>query len=173
MAHRKLHSADVVAAFESQDEADEAVLQLRMAGIGDSRIGYFVWHPVGGLTDLMDRNFAFAGSVIGGIIGAALGAWLARLLNDWSVLARDLTDPLGLAITCGTFGALFVGLLGWGIGVGMRRTSVAAPAVDSRAGAFILAVSAGDTRDRVWSIIHGKGGHELPPGALMTGTAAV
>ena len=107
-------------------------------------------------------------AILGGIIGAALGVGLARLINDWSLAAADFGDPLGLIITCATFLSLFCGLIGWGIGVGMRRTSVEAPAVDPGVGPFIIAVEAGEASERVWAIIHRKGGHELPPGALMS-----
>ena len=48
----RLHSADVVAAFENQDDADEALLQLRLAGFRDDQIGYFAQHPTRGLLEM-------------------------------------------------------------------------------------------------------------------------
>jgi hypothetical protein len=171
--HGNLHAADVVAVFDSQMGADEALLQLRMAGFDDSRIGYFVWHPNRGLTNMLDRNFAFVGAAVGGAIGIALSVGVSQLLNGWSLWARDFGEPFGLRIACGAVLALFCGLIGWGIGLGVPRASVEAPAVNPGVGPFIIAVSAGDARDRAWSLVRHAGGHELPPGALMARPVAV
>ncbi len=169
----RLHNADVVAAFENQDDADEAVLQLRATGFHDNQIGYFAWQLNGSLMDLLDRHYGFAGSVIGGIAGALLGVGAAPLLDEWSIRVMDLHDPLGLAITLGTFGALFVGFIGWWIGASMMRRGVEAPAVVPTAGSFVVAVSAGDARELAWAAIRQHGGHELPPGAMMAHPSAV
>ena len=45
---RKFRAADVVAAFDSQDDADEAVLELREIGVRDDHIGYFSYTPDAG-----------------------------------------------------------------------------------------------------------------------------
>lgn len=169
----RLHSADVIAVFENQDDADEAVLQLRLSGFRDSQIGYFAQNPTRGLTDLLDHDREFAGSVIGGIAGAFLGVWSAQYLNGWFTEATGTSDFFGLALTLGGFGALFVGFLGWCIGEGISRRAVDAPAVDPAVGPFIIAVSAGEASDLAWHAIHHRGGHELPPGAMMAHPAAV
>jgi hypothetical protein len=173
MRAHKLHSADVIAVFENQDDADEAVLQLRLAGLSDDHIGYFVQDPQRGLIDLIDHDRGFAGSVIGGGVGIFLGIWAAQGLNTWFAEATGTSDFFGLALTLGTFGALFVGFIGWWIGVGILRRGVETPAVDPLVGSFVLAVSAGELRDRAWSVIREHGGHELPPGAVMTHSIAV
>ena len=177
MAHdSRLRDADVVAVFDNQLDADEAVLQLRNAGFSDDRIGYFSRHPYRGLTDLINHDYAFPGAVLGGVIGAALGVGAAYLINMWSASSADLRQPFGLAVTCGVVLALFCGVIGWGIGLGMRTRRVAPPAVDPAAGAFIVAVSAGEAdeaRSRAWAAIRRHGGHELPPGAMMAHPAAV
>lgn len=163
--HGNLHSADAVAVFENQDDADRALLHLRSRGFTDRHIGYYAWHPSTGLMNLIDRSYAFSGAIVGGIVGAALGVGAAWLLNRWSDSARDVHDFFGLAITAGTFLALFVGLIGWGVGVGMHRSGVEMPAVDPSVGPFILAVHAGGARDLAWSILHDSGGAEVPAGA--------
>jgi hypothetical protein len=171
--HSKLHRADVVAAFENQDDADEAVLQLRLAGFDDEHIGYFTRHPTRGLTDLIDHDHAFAGSVIGGVLGILMGVGAARLLDRWSDMAANVRDPLGLMLTLATFGALFLGFVGWGIGVGISRRAVEAPAIDPSVGAFIIAVAAGPASQTAWAAIRAHGGHELPPGAMTAHPIAV
>jgi hypothetical protein len=165
--HDERLTPDVVAVFENQDDADQAVLQLYGQGFTDRQIGYYTWHPFAGLMNLSDRSYGFSGSIIGGIVGAALGVGLAFLLNIWSDQARALRDFLGLAITCGTCLCLFVGLIGWGIGIGMHRSGVEMPAVDPSVGPFILALHAGPARDAVWTILHRCGGSEVPAGATM------
>jgi hypothetical protein len=166
-SNNRLHSANVIAVFENQDDADEAVLQLRLSGFRDRQIGYFAQHPTRGLTDLLEHDREFAGSVIGGIAGAFLGVGMAWALNKWFANIEGARDFFGLAITLGTFGAFFVGFIGWWIGEGISRRAVDAPLVDSSVGPFVLAVSAGEATDLAWHAIHHHGGHELPPGALM------
>jgi hypothetical protein len=173
-AHKdKLHRADVVAMFENQDDADEAVLQLRLAGLSDDHIGYFAQHPVRGLIDLIAHDRRFAGSVLGGVAGTALGVWTAQFVNGWSATFDVLVDSFGLAATLGVTGALFVGFVGWWIGTGISRREVRLPDINPAIGAFIVAVSAGALRDRAWSLIRQHGGHELPPGATRPQPIAV
>jgi hypothetical protein len=170
----KFDSADVVAVFETQDDADQAVLRLYGQGFTDRQIGYYAWHPFQGLTNLSDRSYAFSGSVVGGIVGAALGVGLAFLLNAWSDRLRDVQDLFGLGVTAGTFLCLFGGLIGWGIGVGIHRRGVEMPAVDPTVGPFILAVHAeGAARDLAWSIIRRCGGGEVPAAAMAPHPAMV
>jgi hypothetical protein len=165
--HGERLTPDVVAVFETQDAADLGVLQLDGLGFTDRQIGYYSWHPFAGLMNLSDRSYGFSGSIIGGIVGAALGVGLAWLLNIWSQNARDVQNFFGLAITCGTCLCLFGGLIGWGIGIGRHRSGVEMPAVDPSVGPFILALHAGPARDLVWSILHRCGGLEVPAGATM------
>lgn len=172
----RLHNADVVAVFENQDDADEALLQLRLAGFRDDHIGYFSWHPTVGLTNLLDCDYGAAGSVLGGILGALLGVGLAMLLDARYAAVTGASDLLGLAITCGTFGSLFIGFLGWWVGASIPANGVEAPAVDPTVGPFIMMVAVGNihddpsaqaAHDRAWDVLQRNGGHELPPGAMV------
>jgi|GEM_PF-7049300 len=172
----RLHNADVAAVFENQDDADEALLQLRLSGFRDDHIGYFAWHPTAGLTNLLDRDHGAAGSILGGILGAFLGVGLAYLLNTRYAEVTGAHDFLGLAITCATFASLFIGFLGWWVGASIAARGVEAPAIDPAVGPFIMMVSIGnihdkpdaqEAHDRAWAVLHRNGGHELPPGAIM------
>jgi hypothetical protein len=166
------HNADVIAVFDNQDDVDEAILQLRLNGFKDRDIGCFVMHPTAGVIDLTDRSYAGMGVVLGTIVGAALGLGWALYLNGWSIASHDVNDFFGLIATCVTCAALTAASIGWWIGVEVHRTGVVAPRVDPRAGAYVLAVHTG-APERAWALIHDKGGHELPPGALMARPAAV
>jgi hypothetical protein len=158
-------AADVVAVFDSQADVDQAVLRLRLEGVGDDRLGVFSLRSARATANLIDRHHGFTGAVVGGLVGVALGAALAPLLNKWSAAERDVTDLFGLSTALTVIGALLVGLIGWGIGLGVGRRGVAAPAVDPAAGGLVLAVAAGDaaTRDRAWAAIRHNGGREPRP----------
>lgn len=157
--------ADVVAAFDNQDDVETAVMQLRLAGFEDDRIGAFA-RSGECMMDMMDRHHGFTGAVIGSGVGIALGVVLAALLNRWSEAARDVSDMFGLSATLVTCGALFVGLIGWSIGLGVRRDGVECPALDSGSGAFTLAVASGtpDAHDRAQAVLRQYGGRERSVG---------
>jgi hypothetical protein len=164
--------ADVIAAFDDRGDAEQALIQLRLAGFGDDRVGYYSRHIYGGMTNLLDRSAEFPGLIVGGVLGTALGVGVAYLLQPWSAAARDLTDPFGLVIICGVVGALFGGLIGALVGMGFTRSGPPAPAIDPAVAAFVLTVvAAGDDRERAWEIIRRNHGHDLPPGATMTHAA--
>ncbi len=162
----KSPTADVIAAFDNQDDADEALLQLRLAGFRDKQIGYTGRLANGHTTDLMERDHSFAGATLGGIVGAALGVAIAP------GLARLMSPPTGpsdlfyLEITCAVFGALFISFVGGWIGMSMHRRGVDAPAPAPGDGPFVLAVNSGNARDRAWSILH-QHGHDLASGPIM------
>jgi len=161
----------VVVAFNNQDDADEAVLQLRLAGFRDTQIGFTGRLPNGRGVDLLERDHSFAGAVLGSIIGAALGVALTPALAWLLAPATGAHDTFGLGVTSAVCGAMFGGFVGGWIGMGMHRRGVEAPVPGAADGPFILAVSAGDARNQAWEIMH-RHGHDLPsnpaaqPGAL-------
>ena len=155
------NKADVVAVFENQDDADEAVLQLRLSGLRDRQIGYYGWHLNGTAEDLLDHDRWFGGAVVGGIIGAALGAVAAPALAWLMAAPTGPHDLFGLAITSGVTGLLFLSFVGGWIGMRVARRSVDLPENSAADGSFVLALMAGAARDRAWSIIRQFGGHEL------------
>ena len=160
-----LRHADVVAAFDNQDDADEALLQLRLAGFRDTQIGYTGRLANGHTTDLMERDHSIAEAVFGGIAGTALGAALAPTMAWLMAPPTGPSDLFNLSITCAVFGALFVSFVGGWIGMSLHRRGVDAPATTFADGPFILAVSAGNARDRAWTILH-EHGHDLSSGAV-------
>ena len=162
--------ADVVAVFENQDDADEALLQLRLAGFRDRQIGFYGAHLDGTSEDLLERDQWFAGAVIGGVAGAAFGVAIAPALA-W--LMAPMTGPhdlFGLSVTCGVFGALFVSFLGAWVGMSVPRRGVDVPAISPADGPFVLAVSAGSAHYRAQEIVHRFGGHD--PASVVDATLA-
>jgi len=157
----KLEKANVVAGFDSQDDADEAVLELRLAGMPDARIGYY--YPIGSgrMEDLLARHHRLAASVIGGVLGALAGIAVALAISYlWHPNDPD-PDINGLIATCAICGALFLGTAG-----GMMGLWTEAPGETASAGGvtdpFVLAVDAGNGRDEVRHVLHRHGGHDLP-----------
>ncbi len=154
------NKADVVAVFENQDDADEAVLQLRLSGFRDRQIGYYGAHLDGTTEDLLEHDRWFGGAVLGGIVGAALGAVAAPALAWLMAAPTGPHDLFGLAITSAVVGALFLSFVGGWIGMSVTRRSVDLPENSTADGAFVLALMAGAARDRAWAIIRRFGGHE-------------
>lgn len=156
----KLDRATVVAGFDTQWDADEALLGLRLSGIPDSRIGYYHAAGSGKLTDELAGRHRLAASVIGGAIGAAAGALAAYpIARLWT--SGFGPDLLGLMVTCAICGALFLGTAGGMAGLWTERPGATA-ASHGESDPFVLAVDAGDKRDEVRAVLRQHGGHDLP-----------
>ena len=151
--------ANVVATFDSQFDADEAILELRLIGFRDRQIGYFTHSPNGELTDLLERNYWIAGATIGAVAGAALGVWLARAITQWESQYLRGLDPLGLLITCVTFGMLLVGTIGGLMGEAIFRRTVIAPNVGRTEGPLVVAVRSAEENGRAVEVLRRRGGH--------------
>ncbi len=151
----------MIATFENQDDADDAVYRLRLAGFRDRQIGYTGRLPNGHTTDLLERDRSFGGAVVGGLVGCVLGVGLVPALVWLMTPPSGASDLFGLAVTCGVFGALFLSFLGGWIGMGIPRRGVIAPATGST-DPFVIAVTAGAAHDRATEIVHEFGGHDLP-----------
>lgn len=152
----KLGRATVVAGFETQGAADEALLELRALGLGDDRVGYFTPGRGGRMTDHLTGH-RFLAALVWGVVGGVAGAGAVLLLAR---VGGANPDPGGLAATAGVCGALFLGLAGglWGTGGGPDGAlSTDAP--------FVLAVDAGAAGGRVRDVLARRGGHELRPHA--------
>lgn len=154
----KLGRATVVAGFDDQAAAEEALLELRALGLNDDRIGYFASGRGGRMIDHLAGHHRFLASLVWGVVGGAIGAGAVLLLArvGWAS-----PDPVGLAATVGICGALFLGTAGglWGMGGG---PDAAALTTDTP---FVLAVNAGSLGGRVQDALTRRGGHELRPHA--------
>jgi hypothetical protein len=165
-ANSRTRDANVFATFDSQYDADEAVLELRLAGFRDNRIGYFTHAPDGSPDDLLERNHWLTGAALGAIAGAALGVGISRIVPAWGL------DPLGLLITCAVFGALFVGTIGGLIGEAIPRRRVAIHSVGPTDGPLVVAVAAGADHGRAAEILRHREGHVTDVGGTpATGPA--
>ncbi len=158
----KLRRANVVAGFGSQEDADDALLELRNAGIPDRRIGYYHTAEGGRLVDLLANHHRFAATIVWGIVGAALGVGAVYLLDRMGAAGPD---PVGMAVTVGACGALFLGTLGEIAGLWTAAPGEDAPAPAEADAPFVMAVEAGGAAGRVAEILHRRGGHDLHPHA--------
>ena len=144
MTHNtKLEAANVVAAFDTQDEADEAVLELRLAGFRDDRLGYLARNIRGVVTDYAGRTYILAGTVIGILAGAALGLWAARSVMDGTAtpLAPAIgPGELGVYATNVVCGALLTAMVGAMCGWGVWRGEAAHVGSEVDTGGFVIAV---------------------------------
>ncbi|MCE9561309.1 MAG: hypothetical protein K8U57_04585 [Planctomycetes bacterium] len=158
----KFEQANVVAGFDSQDNAEEAVLALRCMGLDDTQIGYF--YPIGNgqLADLLVHYHRFAGAVIGSILGVALGAGIGYLFATWNDLPGQSPDLLGLMATCAACGALFLGTAGGMTGLWTVSPGPVASSPTDTPPPFILAIDAGGAVEQVRRMIRDRGGFELP-----------
>lgn len=153
----KLRHANVIAGFESQDDAEEAILGLRMAGLPDSRIGYFFASTEGEMEDQLSPYHRFTGSVIGTIVGAVAGWMLAR----WVIAFGFGIDPFGLAITSAVTGAFFFGMMGGFMGFWFRQPEDEAFVGPSFSEPYVISVDAGVQKEETWTLLRKHGGHEL------------
>jgi rhodanese-related sulfurtransferase len=157
----RTREANVVATFDSQYDADEAILELRLAGFRDRQIGYFTHAPDGTLSDLLERNHWLSGAALGAIAGVAIGVGVSRIVPAWGL------DPLGLLITCAVFGMLFVGTIGGLIGEAIPRRRVAAPAIGPTDGPLVVAVSAGADNAQAAEVLRHRAGHVTAVGTTL------
>ena len=158
----KLERANVVAGFNNQDDAEEALLALRLSGFKDKRIGYFYPAGPGRMADLLARYHRFAATILWGGAGLAAGWGVGLLLERWFTQGLG-PDPVGLAETCAIFGLLFFGTAG-----GMMGLWVVSPGTYARTSGgptppFLMAIDARDGRDRAWVILRRHGGFEHRP----------
>jgi len=169
MTHEaKLGSADVVAAFDSQMDADAAVLGLRLAGFGDDQIGYLVRNPAGRLIDLVGRTPIVAGAVVGAVLVAFLGLLVAWSITDGR--PTSIHGPTGhddpTAYVAGAVVGVIVGVvLGALCGRGGTGGEEVHTGPEVGPGRFVVTVHAADRRDRALEVIRHSGGHERPFGA--------
>ena len=166
----KLETANVVAGFDNQ-ETPTRLYSARIRGFSDRRIGYYYPTADGRMEDLLAQRHRFAASILGGVMGLALGAWVGLLLARWSYPPHESPDPIGLAATCAVCGALFLGTAGGMLGLWTARPGAFAPALDRATEPFVIAVDAGDAQDEVWAILRHHGGHELRPREVAHGPA--
>jgi hypothetical protein len=157
--NKQVHKADVVAAFSSQTDIEAAILQLRQAGFRNKHIGYFVWHPMGGLRNLRDHTAGREGAVAGGVVGALFGLWVMPVLNRF-VSPSGVHTFVELVFFSMVCASVVFGFVGWKLGARVHDSYAEAPAIDPAEGAFILTVDAGEAKEWVWSVIRQNGGHE-------------
>jgi hypothetical protein len=157
----KFEQANVVAGFDSQDNAEEAVLLLRGMGLKDRQIGYF--YPIGNgqMADLLVQYHRLAATVIGGILGIVLGGGIGYLMATWNYPSGQSPDMVGLVATCAMCGAFFLGTAGGMNGLWTVSPGAVAPAPINAPPPFVLAVDAGGAAEQARTMMRQHGGYEL------------
>jgi hypothetical protein len=154
----KWDHANIIAGFANQNDSEDALLRLRMAGFNDDRIGYYYPSGKGQMRDHLAHDHRLAATIIGGIIGVGVGLLFCRL-----EAFRGLhLDPNGLFQTAVICGSLLLGTAGGLMGIWSSRRGAAAPIQTDTSDTFVIAVDAGPSREQVSTIFHNFGGHELP-----------
>ena len=167
-SNSKLDHANVVAVFDTQDEADEALMRLRIAGFRDRRMGYLSRSMSGLVMDDLGRTYLWPGTILGILLGAALGLWLGwmALMGQGTPIAPPMvpeaSNPVVL-FTCALWGAAFGGLLGGTLGFCFHRRATAHFGSELEPGRFVISIDAGDRKDEAWAILRSQGGRHPSP----------
>ena len=155
--HNKFADATVLAAFESQDEAEDALLGLRSAGFKDRQIGYYCLVGNGMMRDYLADYHRFAAAMVWGAIGLLGGLVLAWIVY---VNGTDI-DWFGLSVTCGVFGALLLGTLGGMMGLSRPLPGAYISLPEGMAEPYVMAVAARNAPTEARTILEQHGGHEM------------
>jgi len=164
--NEKLAHANVVAVFDVQDDAEEAVLGLRTAGFSDHEIGYFSRDQAGLVTDFAGHGHTISGIVIGVFLGVLIGAWMgqqALATNATHIGPAFMSGANGVILTCAICGAVLLGMTGAMIGWGIPRGDTVHLGDEMASGRYVIAVNAGERTCEAWAIITTHGGHEPMP----------
>lgn len=164
--NNKLEHANVVAVFENQDDAEEAVLGLRTAGFSDSHLGYFARELTGIVTD-----FAFRGhTILGGLIGAAIGMILGLYFGEFALEhnASRIGPPLfpgdtGVIVSVAIVTSILMASIGAFIGWGIPRGDAFHRGVEMKDGRYVVSVAAGERNAEAMLIMQAHGGHTPHP----------
>ncbi|HEY3788212.1 MAG TPA: hypothetical protein VGL71_05115 [Urbifossiella sp.] len=160
--NEKLEHANIVAVFNTQDEAEDGVFGLRNAGFSDSRVGYFARNLGGLVTDFAGKGYTLVGAVLGIVVGAFLGIWagnIAVTIEASKFAASTLPGPSGYLITAAICGAVLGGCTGAFIGWGIPRGDAVHRGMEMKEGRYVVTVNAGERTAEAWAILHRHGGH--------------
>ena len=164
--NEKLGNANVVAVFEVQDDAEEAVLGLRVAGFADEEIGYFSRDQAGLVTDFAGSGHTLSGMVIGTFLGVLIGAWMGQeaiATKATHIGPAIMSGASGVILTCAICGAVLLGMTGALIGWGIPSSDAVHLGDEIASGRYVVAVNAGDRSSEAWAIMTTHGGHEPMP----------
>jgi hypothetical protein len=162
----KLDHANVVAVFDVQDDAEEAVLGLRVAGFPDARVGYFARDVQGIVTDYVGKGNTLIGAALGALLGIFLGICAGEYALETNasrigppLFPGDLGVVLSVAITVTVLLGLIGALIGWGV----PRGETVHRGVEVNEGRYVVSVNAGVRTADAWIILHQHGGHTPGP----------
>lgn len=162
------HRNTIVRVFDNQEQARQAIAELKRAGFTDSEIGVVARdketrESVGEGTD----THVGAGAAAGAAAGLGLGAlWGAGIL-------AGVVPGIGPAIAGGTLGVLLssaatgaaaAGVAGALIGLGIPDEEARYYEEEFKQGRILVTVKAPARRDEARDILHRSGGYDLYTG---------
>ena len=159
--NHKLNQANIVAVYGDQIDAEQAVLNLRVAGFPDARIGYFARDLVGLVTDYVWKGHTGAGAVIGVIVGAVVGllaGLYARAGHASHIGPQLIPGDFGVVFSAIIVGVVVLGLSGAFLGWGVPKGDTIHPGIEVTEGRYVIAVDAGDRRMDAWDALERHGG---------------
>jgi len=164
--NEKLDHSNVVAVFENQDDAEEAVLGLRVAGFSDARVGYFARDVLGIVTDYAGKGHTLAGAAIGLFVGAFVGFLCGEFAVETN--ASRIGPPLfpgdaGVVVSVAIVVTVLMTMIGAWIGWGIPRGEAVHRGVEMNEGRYVVSVNAADHNMEAWAILHRHGGHAPMP----------
>jgi len=174
--NHKLDHANVVAVFETQDHAEDAVLGLRVGGFPDARVGYFARNQEGLVTDYVWKGWTVLGTVIGVVVGVVLGAWCGQVALSTGATPfapAFMPGDSGVILTWAICGAVLLGCTGAMVGWGVPRGDAVHYGDEMKSGRYVVTVDAGDRRDEAWAVLRMHGGHAPLPHDAVEGPAGM
>jgi uncharacterized protein (TIGR02271 family) len=167
--------AAVVGVFESRDQAERAVADLRKAGFADAHIG-LVGRDASGATTRADgagKTSAGEGAAIGAAAGAGVGGLvgLGIMAGVIPVIGPVLAlGTLGTILLNAAGGAAIAGIAGALVGSGIPEEDAHYYEGEVKAGRFLVTVQADGRADDARRIVQGAGGYDRASAATRVTT---
>ena len=153
----------VIGLFQSRAAAEDAILELKLAGFADNTIGMVARAPDGTVTtEKADETMAEEGLAAGAVVGAGAGTLigLGVVAGTIPVIGPVMAvGTLGTILLNAAVGAAAVGVVGALVGMGIPEEDAKYYEVELRGGRFLVTVDAGDREVEALAILRRMGGY--------------
>jgi hypothetical protein len=161
--------------FEHREGADQAVEDLRRAGVPDDDIGFAVrggdsHETVSDIPSTAAGEGAATGMLTGGVLGGLVGAAASGLIPGFGpvIAAGILSTILGGAAV----GAAAGGMLGALMGLGIPEDEARYYQSEFEAGRVIITVKTANRHDEVERVLRSHGAYDVREGGIDLGSPA-
>jgi len=161
----KTKHSTVVGVFQSRDQAQQAISDLRAAGFRDDQIGMVARNEKDGevvTTDVHGHTMAEEGAVAGVVAGAGVGSLVGL------GIAAGVVPVIGPAFALGTLGTILLnaaggaalaGVVGALVGFGIPEEDAKWYESEVHGGRFLVTCEASGRYDEAWQILHRQGAY--------------